>query len=89
MTPLFKQQTEIKAQYPDTICLFRCGEFFEAFGPDADLLGSLLGLVVSKRRTSIGGDFISLSGMPHHAKDEYLMKLVKAGHKVAIVDNIE
>ena len=87
-SPLMQQHNAIKAKYPDAILLFRVGDFYETFGADAVKTASILGITLTKRH---GGDPNSseLAGFPHHALDTYLHKLVKAGHRVAICDQLE
>ena len=86
-TPLMKQYTEIKEQYPGTILLFRVGDFYETFMDDAILVSKELGITLTKRNN--GGDQTPLAGFPFHALDTYLPKLVKKGHKVAICEQTE
>ncbi len=87
-TPLMQQHNAIKAKYPDAILLFRVGDFYETFGDDAVKTSSVLGITLTKRNN---GDEKSsqLAGFPHHALDTYLHKLVKAGYRVAICDQLE
>jgi len=87
-TPLMQQHNTIKARYPDAILLFRVGDFYETFGDDAVTASSVLGITLTKRNN---GDANSsqLAGFPHHALDTYLHKLVKAGYRVAICDQLE
>lgn len=87
-TPLMKQFLAIKAKYPDAILLFRVGDFYETFGEDAILASKVLGIVLT-RRANGSGQFIELAGFPHHSIDTYLPKLVRAGYKVAICDQLE
>ncbi|HRP89536.1 MAG TPA: DNA mismatch repair protein MutS [Edaphocola sp.] len=87
-TPLMKQHGEIKARYPDAILLFRVGDFYETFGKDAVITSKVLGITLTKRAN--GSDAANeLAGFPHHALDTYLHKLVKAGYRVAICDQLE
>jgi DNA mismatch repair protein MutS len=87
-TPLMQQHRAIKAKYPDAILLFRVGDFYETFGEDAVITSRILGITLTKRNN--GAAFSSeLAGFPHHALDTYLHKLVKAGHRVAICDQLE
>jgi DNA mismatch repair protein MutS len=87
-TPLMQQHNAIKAKYPDAILLFRVGDFYETFGQDAITTSNVLGITLTKRNN--GAAFSSeLAGFPHHALDTYLHKLVKAGHRVAICDQLE
>ena len=87
-TPLMIQHNAIKARYPDAILLFRVGDFYETFGQDAVTTSAVLGITLTKRNN---GDAASseLAGFPHHALDTYLHKLVKAGYRVAICDQLE
>jgi DNA mismatch repair protein MutS len=87
-TPLMKQYQGIKARYPDAILLFRIGDFYETFGEDAKLVSNILGIVLTKK--SIGNNGTTeLAGFPYHSMDSYLPKLVRAGHRVAICDQLE
>ena len=87
-TPLMQQHNAIKKRYPDAILLFRVGDFYETFGEDAIVTSRVLGITLTKRNN--GAAFSSeLAGFPHHALDTYLHKLVKAGHRVAICDQLE
>ena len=83
-----KQYYEMKSQYPDVILLYRVGDFYETFGEDAVKTSKILGIILT-RRAAGNGTFTELAGVPHHAIDMYLPKLVRAGHKVAIVDQLE
>jgi len=87
-SPMMQQHKAIKQKYPDAILLFRVGDFYETFGQDAITASSVLGITLTKRNS---GDVTSmeLAGFPHHALDTYLHKLVKAGHRVAICDQLE
>ena len=87
-TPLMKQYNSIKAKYPDAILLFRVGDFYETFGQDAIKVSGILGIVLT-RRANGSAQFIELAGFPHHALDTYLPKLVRAGNRVAICDQLE
>jgi len=87
-TPLMKQYNSIKAKYPDAMLLFRVGDFYETFGSDAVKASEILGIVLTKRSNGAAAD-MALAGFPHHALDTYLPKLVKAGQKVAICDQLE
>jgi DNA mismatch repair protein MutS len=86
-TPLMKQFNSIKAKYPDALLLFRVGDFYETFGPDAEKAARILDIVLTQRNN--GGDKTALAGFPHHALNTYLPKLVKAGQRVAICDQLE
>ncbi len=85
-TPLMKQYESLKAQYPDTVLLFRVGDFYETFGADAIEASRILGIVLTKRG---GGDENELAGFPFHAIDTYLPKLVRAGKRVAVCEQLE
>ena len=87
-TPMMKQFNEIKAQHPDAILLFRCGDFYETFSADAVKAAQILGITLTKRANG-SGKTIELAGFPHHALDTYLPKLVRAGMRVAICDQLE
>ncbi len=87
-TPLMQQHKAIKAKYPDAILLFRVGDFYETFGEDAIVTSRVLGITLTKRNNG-SVDSNELAGFPHHALDTYLHKLVKAGHRVAICDQLE
>ncbi len=87
-TPLMQQYNRIKAKYPDAILLFRVGDFYETFGQDAVKTSNVLGIVLTKRSNGAAAD-VELAGFPHHALDTYLPKLVKAGYRVAICDQLE
>ncbi len=87
-TPLMKQYNSIKAKYPDAILLFRVGDFYETFGEDAVKAAQILGIVLTKRKNGVAA-FIELAGFPHHSIEVYLPKLVRAGYRVAICDQLE
>lgn len=87
-TPLMQQHNAIKAKYPDAILLFRVGDFYETFGPDAIISSKVLGITLTKRNNGSAASS-ELAGFPHHALDTYLHKLVKAGYRVAICDQLE
>jgi DNA mismatch repair protein MutS len=87
-TPLMKQYNAIKSKYPDALLLFRVGDFYETFGEDAIKMSKILGIVLTKRANGYAA-FIELAGFPHHALDTYLPKLVRAGQRVAICDQLE
>ncbi|MFA6895513.1 MAG: DNA mismatch repair protein MutS, partial [Bacteroidales bacterium] len=87
-TPLMKQYLEIKATYPDAILLFRVGDFYETFGDDALVASKVLGIVLTRKATG-SGTYTELAGVPHHAIDTYLPKLIRAGYKVAVCDQLE
>ncbi len=87
-TPLMKQYHSIKAQYPGAILLFRVGDFYETFSEDARIASKVLGIVLTKRSNGTASDQ-DLAGFPHHSLDNYLPRLVKAGYRVAICDQLE
>ncbi len=87
-TPLMAQYNSIKAKYPDAILLFRVGDFYETFGEDAIKTSAVLGIVLTKRANG-AASMVDLAGFPHHALDTYLPKLVRAGYRVAICDQLE
>jgi DNA mismatch repair protein MutS len=87
-TPLMKQYNTFKAKYPDALLLFRVGDFYETFGADAIKASKILGIVLTRRSNGSASE-VELAGFPHHALDTYLPKLVRAGLKVAICDQLE
>lgn len=87
-TPLMKQYNDIKGKYPDAILLFRVGDFYETFGEDAIKASQILGITLTKRANG-SASHIELAGFPHHSVDTYLPKLVRAGYRVAICDQLE
>ena len=87
-TPLMQQHRAIKQRYPDAILLFRVGDFYETFGEDAIIASRVLGITLTKRNNG-AASASELAGFPHHSLDSYLHKLVKAGHRVAICDQLE
>src|SRR5215469_840233 len=87
-TPLMQQHRAIKQRYPDAILLFRVGDFYETFGEDAIVASKVLGITLTKRNNGAAAS-AELAGFPHHALDSYLHKLVKAGHRVAVCDQLE
>jgi DNA mismatch repair protein MutS len=87
-TPLMKQYNQIKTKYPGAILLFRVGDFYETFGEDAVKAAQILGIVLTKRANG-SASHIELAGFPHHSLDTYLPKLVRAGQRVAICDQLE
>ena len=87
-TPLMKQYNAIKGRYPGALLLFRVGDFYETFGQDAVTASKVLDIVLTKRGAGSASE-IELAGFPHHALDNYLPKLVRAGHRVAICDQLE
>ena len=87
-TPLMKQYFDIKAKHPDAILLFRVGDFYEMYGEDAVIGAEILGIVQTKRANGVA-QHVEMAGFPHHALDSYLPKLVRAGKRVAICDQLE
>jgi DNA mismatch repair protein MutS len=87
-TPLMKQYSAIKAKYPGTILLYRVGDFYETFGEDAIVVSKILGIILAKRGAGSASE-IELAGFPHHSLDTYLPKLVRAGKRVAVCDQLE
>jgi len=87
VTPLMKQYNTIKTKYPDALLLFRVGDFYETFGEDAVKASRILGIILTNRNN--GGERTELAGFPHHSLNTYLPKLVKAGQRVAICDQLE
>ncbi|MBL7985435.1 MAG: DNA mismatch repair protein MutS, partial [Flavobacteriales bacterium] len=87
-TPLMRQYTRIKAQYPDAILLFRVGDFYETFDADARTASRVLGITLTKRNNG-GASEMDLAGFPYHSLDNYLPRLVRAGHRVAVCDQLE
>jgi DNA mismatch repair protein MutS len=87
-TPLMKQYNAIKAKYPGALLLFRVGDFYETFGDDAIKAARVLDITLTKRGSGSASE-IELAGFPHHSLDTYLPKLVRAGHRVAICDQLE
>ena len=87
-TPLMKQHKDIKTRYPDAVLLFRVGDFYETFGEDAHIASRVLGITLTKRSNGSASS-VDLAGFPYHSLDTYLHKLVKAGYRVAICDQLE
>ena len=87
-TPLMKQYFQVKAQYPEAVLLFRVGDFYETFADDALIASKVLGIVLTKRANGPQAS-VPLAGFPHHSLDVYLPKLVRAGYKVAVCDQLE
>ncbi len=87
VTPLMAQYNDLKAQYPDAILLFRVGDFYETFSDDAVTAANVLGIVLTARNN--GSSKVELAGFPHHSLDTYLPKLVQAGYRVAVCDQLE
>lgn len=87
-TPLMKQYQQVKAKYPGTILLFRMGDFYETFDEDAKVTSKVLGITLTKRGSGSAGD-VPLAGFPYHALESYLPKLLKAGYRVAVCEQLE
>lgn len=88
LTPMMKQFFELKAKHPDAIMLFRCGDFYETYSEDAVTASEILGITLTKRANG-QGKTVEMAGFPHHALDTYLPKLIRAGRRVAICDQLE
>ena len=88
LTPMMKQFLDLKAQNPDAVMLFRCGDFYETYSTDAIVASEILGITLTKRANG-KGKTVEMAGFPHHALDTYLPKLVRAGKRVAICDQLE
>ena len=89
LTPMMKQFFSMKAQHPGALMLFRCGDFYETYGEDAVESSRILGITLTRRNNGGNGDSIEMAGFPHHALDTYLPKLIRAGKRVAICDQLE
>ena len=89
LTPMMKQFFELKTKHPDAVMLFRCGDFYETYCEDAVAASEILGITLTKRNNGKGGQTIEMAGFPHHALDTYLPKLIRAGRRVAICDQLE
>ena len=88
LTPMMKQFLDLKAKHPDAVMLFRCGDFYETYSTDAVIASEILGITLTKRANG-KGKTIEMAGFPHHALDTYLPKLIRAGKRVAICDQLE
>ena len=88
-TPMMKQFFDLKAKHPDAVMLFRCGDFYETYCDDAVVAADILGITLTKRNNGKAGQVIEMAGFPHHALDTYLPKLIRAGKRVAICDQLE
>lgn len=88
LTPMMKQFLDLKAKHPDAVMLFRCGDFYETYSTDAIVASEILGITLTKRANG-KGKTVEMAGFPHHALDTYLPKLVRAGKRVAICDQLE
>ena len=89
LTPMMKQFYSFKAKHPDALLLFRCGDFYETYSEDAVIAAKILGITLTKRNNGGSGDVTEMAGFPYHALDTYLPKLVRAGKRVAICDQLE
>ena len=89
LTPMMKQYFELKSKHPDAVLLFRCGDFYETYSEDAIVASEILGITLTKRANGQQGRSVEMAGFPHHALDTYLPKLVRAGKRVAICDQLE
>lgn len=89
LTPMMKQFFSMKSQHPGALMLFRCGDFYETYGEDAVESARILGITLTRRNNGGNGDSIEMAGFPHHALDTYLPKLIRAGKRVAICDQLE
>ena len=88
LTPMMKQFLDLKAKHPDAVMLFRCGDFYETYSTDAIVASEILGITLTKRANG-KGKTVEMAGFPHHALDTYLPKLIRAGKRVAICDQLE
>lgn len=91
LSPMLKQFYELKAKHPDAVILFRCGDFYETYGEDAEEASKILGITLTKsaKLKENDGKWLRMAGFPHYALDTYLPKLIKAGKRVAICDQLE
>ena len=89
LTPMMKQFLDLKAKHPDAVMLFRCGDFYETYSTDAVVAAEILGITLTKRNNGKGGQTLEMAGFPYHALDTYLPKLIRAGKRVAICDQLE
>ena len=92
LTPMMRQFMELKSKHPDALLLFRCGDFYETYSDDAIVASEILGITLTKRSSAIGtrkDAAVAMAGFPHHALDTYLPKLIRAGRRVAICDQLE
>ena len=89
MTPMMRQFFSMKAKHPDALLLFRCGDFYETYGDDAVVAAGILGITLTKRNNGGNSGETAMAGFPHHALDTYLPKLIRAGRRVAICDQLE
>ena len=89
LTPMMKQFFDLKAKHPDAVMLFRCGDFYETYCEDAITASKILGITLTHRNNGAGVKGDEMAGFPHHALDTYLPKLIRAGKRVAICDQLE
>ena len=87
-TPMMKQFFAVKAEHPEAVLLFRCGDFYETYGDDALTASKVLGIVLTKRSSATPGA-IPMAGFPYHSLETYLPRLVRAGYKVAVCDQLK
>ncbi|MDE6161674.1 MAG: DNA mismatch repair protein MutS, partial [Muribaculaceae bacterium] len=87
-TPLMKQYFDMKALHPDAVLLFRVGDFYETYGEDAVTASQILGITLTRRANGVA-QHVEMAGFPHHAVDTYLPKLIRAGKRVAICEQLE
>lgn len=91
LTPMMRQYVDLKHKHPDAVLLFRCGDFYETYCDDAETCAKVLGITLTKsvKSKEPDGKFLRMAGFPYHALDTYLPKLIRAGRRVAICDQIE
>ena len=89
LTPMMKQFQDLKAKHPDALLLFRCGDFYETYMADAVTASQALGITLTRRNNGKSGSVTEMAGFPHHALDTYLPRLIRAGYRVAICDQLE
>ena len=89
LTPMMKQFYDLKAKHPDALLLFRCGDFYETYCDDAVTASRVLGITLTRRNNKGQAAAIEMAGFPYHALDTYLPRLIRAGHRVAICDQLE
>src|SRR5262245_22759146 len=89
LTPMMQQYRELKARDPDALLLFRMGDFYEMFGEDAESASVLLGLTLTSREKDKGADALPMAGFPHHQLDAYLARIVAAGRRAAVCEQVE
>ena len=89
LTPMMKQFFDLKSKHPDALLLFRCGDFYETYCDDAVNASKILGITLTRRNNGSSKGSTEMAGFPHHALDTYLPKLIRAGRRVAICDQLE